>query len=338
MKQILKYTLGLAAVLSLGSCLKDKGFENGQYGINGADQGKIITLSAAQNVVTNHAVDFVNTPQVLTLSGIIFDADQPTTKDIVVTIDTLSARPSGLLTAYNTANPGSALTPLPAAWYQLLTGLQVTIPAGSKTGLLQIRIPNATLFDVNLTYGLAVTLVSNDAGVTTSTNLKNAIFAISAKNKYDGAYDIRLKALDWNNPSDPASNFGIWNQPASWPSWASGWGIEMITAGATAVKMFSPAHGAFIHVIFGATPTTYSGFGSTAPKFTFDAATDAMVDVFNDTSPSPPANGRVFLMNPAVTTSRYDANSKTIYAAIILRQPARTDLQIFDTLTYVGPR
>jgi hypothetical protein len=336
MKQIFKYTLGLAAVLSLGSCLKDKGFNNGNYGINGADKSAIITMSAASVQVTSIAIDFVATSQVIDLSGIIYDADQPTTKDIIVTFDTLSARPGGLVTNYNLANPGNFLTPLPAAWYQFLSGLTVKIPAGSKVGTLQIRIPNATVLDVNLTYGLGITLVSNDAGVTTATNLKNAIFAISAKNKYDGWYDIKLKAVDWNSAADP---YGIWNQPAQWPTVASNlWGVQMITAGATSVKMFSPGHGAFIHVIFGATPTTYSGFGSTAPKFTFDGATDAMVDVFNDVTPYPPSNGRTFVMNPAVTDSRFDPATHNIYAAIILKQPGRSDLKIYDTLTYVQPR
>lgn len=327
MKHITKYTLGLAAILSLGSCLKDKGFDNGTYGINGADKNSIITMSAAQNSLTSVSVDYVTTSQTVELTGIIYDADQPTSKDINVTIDTLSARTGGLVTAWNADPNNPYLTPLPASFYQLVSGLTVKIVAGQKIGSLKITIPNATVLDVNLTYGLGVTLVSNDAGVTTSSNLKKAVFAISAKNKYDGVYNLKFKMLDWD------AAYGISNQALPW-----GGPVFMITAGATSVRLFDDwGFGQFIHPARGSTGT-YTGFGSTDLKLTFDPATDALSDAANVFVN--PSNGRSFRVNPAITNSRWNASTGDIFAAIIMNHPGRTpaDLLIYDTLTYVGPR
>lgn len=327
MKHISKYTLGLAAILSLGSCLKDKGFDNGTYGINGADKNAIITMSAAQNSLTSVSVDYVNTSQTVELTGIIYDADQPASKDINVTIDTLSARPGGLITAWNADPNNPYLTPIPASFYQLVSGLTVKIVAGQKIGSLKITIPDATRLDVNLTYGLGVTLVSNDASVTTSSNLKKAVFAISAKNKYDGVYTLKFKMLDWD------AGYGISNQALPW-----GGPVFMITAGATSVRLFDDwGFGTYIHPARGSSGT-YTGFGSTDLKLTFDPATDALSDAQNVFVN--PSNGRTFRVNTAVTSSRWNASTGDIFAAIIMNHPGRNpaDLFIYDTLTYVGPR
>jgi hypothetical protein len=95
------------------------------------------------------------------------------------------------VTAWN-ANPLNAtnqLVPLPSALYQIVTKT-ITIPSGGRKATIQLKIPNATLLDVNLIYGIGITLVSNDAGVTISSNLKKALFAISAKNAYDANYTV----------------------------------------------------------------------------------------------------------------------------------------------------
>jgi hypothetical protein len=134
--------------------------------------------------------------------------------------------------------------------------------------------------------------------------------------------------LDWQNNS-PGN---IANTPWTWPG-----DIFMITSGPASVNMFDNwGFLTYIHPIQTTTPG-WSGFGSTNPKFIFDPATNKMTDCVNDYA-TPPPNGRAFKMNPAITTSRWDPVTKNIYAAIILSQPGRTDLQIFDTLLYTGPR
>jgi hypothetical protein len=69
---------------------------------------------------------------------------------------------------------------------------------------------------------------------------------------------------------------------------------------------------------------------------TFDLATDKLLSVTNTTPDD--GRGRAFEMNPAVTTSRYDPATKTIYAAYFLKQTGRPNLAIYDTLVYVKER
>ena len=48
--------------------------------------------------------------------------------------------------------------------------------------------------------------------------------------------------------------------------------------------------------------------------------------------------GRAFAINPAVTDSRYDPATKTIYAAYLMFQNGRPTQYIYDTLVYKGSR
>ena len=77
-------------------------------------------------------------------------------------------------------------------------------------------------------------------------------------------------------------------------------------------------------------------FGATSPRFIFDPSTNALVNVVNTTPDD--GRGRVFTIDPAVTDSRYDPDTKTIYAAYLFKQNSRPDQHIYDTLNYVGPR
>ena len=54
--------------------------------------------------------------------------------------------------------------------------------------------------------------------------------------------------------------------------------------------------------------------------------------------PADDGRGRGFKMNPAVTDSRYDPATKTIYASYYMVQTGRPDMQIDVVFTYTGPR
>jgi hypothetical protein len=60
MKKNLIYSLAVIAALGFSSCLKDKGFEDQQYGIKNPDQDKIITAPWATQDITSIAVNFVD--------------------------------------------------------------------------------------------------------------------------------------------------------------------------------------------------------------------------------------------------------------------------------------
>ena len=113
-----------------------------------------------------------------------------------------------------------------------------------------------------------------------------------------------------------------------------GYDIQLVTKGPVTVDWINTAFagGVGYHPLM--TPGV-SGFGATQPVFVFDE-NDKLVSVSNGV-PNP-ANGRAFAINPAVTDSRYDPETKTIYAAFIMTQPGFEPIPIFDTLKYKGPR
>ncbi len=313
-------TLLASAVLFTG-CLKDKGYENQEYGIKDP-AGMSLGISIPESNEKDFAIDAKSTSQTLTMFNVNLESDQVATTDIHVN---LVQKPT-LVADYNAAN-GTTLVALPATQHTVVT-YKVTIPKGSRLGNFQITVPNASLIDATQSFGMGLSIASIDeAGYTIASNLKDILVKISVKNKYDGVYRLRCKMLDWS-----AYNIGahIW-------TWPNPDGIYMITSGPASVKMFDNwGFGTYIHPAIQVNQTTATGFGQTAPKFVFDPANDKLIDCINDFSPI--TNGRAFRVNPAVTTSRWDAATKTIYAAIILSQPGRPDLQIFDTLYYEGPR
>ncbi len=305
------------------SCLKDNGFEEQKYGIKDPS-GVSLGISFPESPEKDFAIDALNTAQTVTMCNLNLEADQPAPADVNVN---LVLNPT-LISAYNTAN-GTSLVSLPTSSYTM--NMKVKIPKGARMGDVSISVPNASLIDPTLSYAMGLSIASIDeSGYTIASNLKNILVKISVKNKYDGTYVLKSKLLDW------LSGYGISNTPFTWPGSTSSYGsILMITAGPTSVKMFDDwGFGTYIHPI--RTTTAWSGFGSTEPKFTFDGTTNALTAATND-FPNPP-NGRAFRVNTAVTTSRWDPVTKNIYAAIIMSHPGRPDLQIFDTLVYVGPR
>ena len=307
-------------------CLKDNGFENQEYGIKNPSGGSL-GISFPESPEKDFAIDALNTAQTVTLCNLNLEADQPAPTDVHVN---LVMNPT-LISTYNSAN-GTSLVTLPTSRYTM--NMKITIPKGGRLGDVQISVPNASLIDPTLSYAMGLSIASVDeAGYTIASNLKNILLLISVKNKYDGTYVLKSKLLDWENNTP----FNISNQPFTWPGSTASYGsILMITAGPSSVKMFDDwGFGTYIHPIRTTTPS-WSGFGSTEPKFTFDVTTNALTAATNDFVN--PSNGRAFKVNTAVTTSRWDPVTKNIYAAIIMTQPGRSDLQIFDTLVYVGPR
>ena len=107
---------------------------------------------------------------------------------------------------------------------------------------------------------------------------------------------------------------------------------ELITAGVNSVTTFN----GYSNLLAAFTATGgQTQFGATAPRFTFDAS-NKLVAVQNDIPDD--GRGRVLVMNPAVTDSRYDPAAKKIYLSYIMKQNGRPDQYRYDTLEFIGPR
>jgi Domain of unknown function (DUF1735) len=186
MKRIfLTMSLFAALAVVMTSCLKDKGFDNGLYGINDPDTqppGVGFPLSSKANNKNTGAVNVSTTIQAI--NGIVYVSlltGAPAASDVHVTIAVNDA----LRVAYNAAN-NPDLEVLTAAQFSLAT--TVTIPAGARNAEIPLNITNSSLLDPNKAYGLGITITGVDGGYTIANNLKNLLVEITVKNQYHGTY------------------------------------------------------------------------------------------------------------------------------------------------------
>ncbi len=318
----IKSPLILVLILSITatSCLKDKAYENGsiQSGSGGSGQDvKVVSLGLTASDVTNFlqlAFDLSNSDTTVDIVPVELGGISSASQDIHVTL-TVNDQ---LVDDYNSANgtdftnPGSIIT---------IVNNVVTIPKGSRTGFLQIKFKSLDLLSGSYALGFTISSVT-EAGYTISGNLKDGIVALSPKNKYDGRYDFTINTIGW-------AAYGISDGVSrNWPS-----NMTLITSGASSVTFSTPEDGP-LQPAFTSTGGA-TGFGATAPQFTFDA-NDKLISV--DNLAPPDSRNRAFHLNTAVADSRYDPSTKTIFAAYIMTQSGRPDQQIYDTLVYVGPR
>jgi hypothetical protein len=310
--------IAAASVVTITGCLKDKGFDDRKYGTEIIEM-KGVAFPQSSSSPIELGISSQATP--LTIDGpiITLEQDHPATTDVQVTLQVNNAL---VTTAGYTVFPTGSFTTSP---------LVVTIPAGQKSATLKITFPNSGVLDPNQNYGIGFTIASVSSGYKIASNQKDVVFAFTIKNKYDGNYTMRIKTLGWDA-------YGISeNLPGTWPSIAGGYSIGMVTGGPNSVRLYDYyGFDDYIQPAFTTNNAGATGFGATAPRFTFDLATDKLTAVTNDLPDD--GRGRVFQLNPAVTTSRYDAATKIIYAAYILKQNGRPDLRIFDTLTYKSAR
>jgi hypothetical protein len=307
MKKILISSLFLSLLVIAGTgCLKDKGFDNHEYGINDPDSspaGVGFPLAAkAKNTV---GLEVSASPQVISDVPVLkLFAGEPAQNDIKVTL-TLSP---ALVTAYNTAN-GTNILPLDPSLYTIAT-LNAVIPKGSRVATVPITIKNTTTLDPNKSYGIGVVISSADAGYTIASNYKNLLVEFNIKNKYDGIYKLS----------------GFHNRPTLDAPYAN-ITVHMITTGPNSVKMYWPAAGLDAHPINGG--VTY--YGTLTTEFIFNTTTNLLTGVNNPYTPGSPP----FTVGPA-TDSRWDPATKTIYAQYYYN--ANLQRMFTDTLRYVGPR
>ncbi len=332
MKKILSSSLILATLaVAFTGCLKDKGFDNHTYGINdpdtqppgvgfplGATAKNTIGLDAG--VATNQAIDNV--------VWVNLEGGSPAKSDVHVTLVLNDA----LRVAYNAAN-GTNILQMPAAFYNL--SLNLVIPAGATGGMVPINIPSTVPLDPSNSYGLGITITSVDGGYRIAQNLKNLFLEFTLKNKYDGTYAAKIRTQGW-------AAYGITDEPVFYD-----WGppgtatIFLITGGPNAVRFFDDwGFGDFIQVCkTGVGGGGSSGFGATAPRYTFNTATNNLVDVSNDIPDD--GRGRKFRINPAVVFPAgnfWNPATRLILASYIMSQNGRPDQTIDMILTYKGPR
>lgn len=310
MKKIVSaFTLLATMVVLMTGCLKDKGFENGEYGINDPDtQPPGVGFPRAANAKVTYGLDAGSTtPQ--PVPGLVYvNLESGTTlgSDVTVTLVLNDA----LRTAYNAAN-GTNILAMPTNLFSLAP-LTLVIPAGQRNIQVPIVINNTTSLDPNSSYGVGVTISAVTNGLKIAQNLKDLFIEFTLKNKYDGRYNLR----GYHNRTSPD-----YSAPYNVT-------VEMHTSGPNSVTMYWPDAGTYAHPILGG----QSYYGSFGANFYFNLTTNEMTgwDWY------PYATTLPVGMGPGLN-SRYDPTTKTIYASFHYNNNP-SGRGFYDTLRYLGPR
>lgn len=301
-KYLLTFALGgLLLTTGLTSCLKDKGYDNGQFGVNGP-ASKAVSIPQATSSPIAFSIDAVATPQSIDAPTVNLETPSVASEDVTVTLVVdQSLLPNGVV-------------PLPGTAFNM-TSLTLTIPAGERTATAKINVPNASTLNPNNKYGIGFKIASvSPAGYAIASNMKSVVITLSIKNKYDGVYNLR----GYHNRDVP--NYTIPYNVT----------VHMITTGPSSVVFYYPSPGpnALAHPINGNAGQYYGDF---APNITFDPATDLAIGVNEYVT-------NTLVMNiVAGSNSRFEPGPpKKMY--LLFRYNNNDLRRFYDTLTYLGPR
>lgn len=200
MKKILFSSLLIAGMaVAFTGCLKDKGFDNNEYGINDPDTqppGVGFPLSTKAQAI---GVDISANNQGLTgLINVNIQSGKAAQSPVKIT---LADNTAALVAAYNTENGltgTSAILPLNASLYNF--GTSLVIPAGGRFAEIPLNITNTTSLSLTRSYAVGITITAVDGGYKIADNMKNLLVIMALKNRMDGIYEITGEALRAGDP------------------------------------------------------------------------------------------------------------------------------------------
>ncbi|HMO63006.1 MAG TPA: DUF1735 domain-containing protein [Ferruginibacter sp.] len=268
------------------------------------------TLDGKQSGYALLTVDLIAGPQTVYAADI--RRNPPSHAELNKPLTVIVKNDPGAVSAYD-----ATLTPMPDGSFTAdpatpLTGndYTVTFAPGEFAKRIRITIKDILALDLTKSYGIGFTISSvNDVNSKIARWEKSIVFAVGVKNKLDGIYRLRgyiLRAGD-----EPATG---WVGPRE---------FTLVTTGTNSVRM-RESHGWANTATIGLLNTIAH------PTYTFDEANN--ITITSDGGPFPDG-----LMNMEGYHSRYDPDTKTIYAyATWAGGP--TQRQMMDTLVYLRPR
>jgi len=318
----------LIALTALQSCTKQDSVYDSD------NQGGIIELANLPSRTTStvysiknssfDAVDAVSFPITVNYTG---TGGAPEDITVTMAIDTAA------LTKYNTAS-GTDFTTLPATLYTVPT-FTLTILKGQKTATLDFTLKTSS-FDFSESYALPIAIKSATAG-TISSNYGTGIFAVVAKNRWDGVYtvtngtmvDVTTSTLSHIN--NYLSTHGEDNMEYS-----------LTTISATKCVLYDDYFfGGYYSGI--SSGTSYSNYGSFCAILEFDPATNKVIGVTNYYGQPVASNTRYGRLDPTGINT-YDPATKVIEVKYNMCQPSVVAASPYvrstwtETLTYKSAR
>jgi len=192
MKKFTKYFVLALFGFGLTSCLEDENVEEQRYGMINLDANKIIELPTATRSL---ALDYSATPVIIDYATVHLAASEPAEEDIQVTL------------VLDPTKVPSTNVVLPTSMYTLPSGLVVTIPKGSRDGILKLSV-NPSELDASKVYALGLSIASVDKpGYIISGNYNSLVSRVNAKNTYDGIYaSVAGNVQRYTNPTTPTTD------------------------------------------------------------------------------------------------------------------------------------
>ena len=305
MKNILVafFLLSLLVFGGMG-CLKDKAFDNNEFGIS---INEIRGVAFPQASISPVVVGITGQSAPLKIAGpyITIEGDAAAASDVTIK-----------LTLNNAAVTAKGLTPLPAGTYNLNT-TDAVIKSGERSlSSLELTINNSNVLDPNIKYGIGISMASVSGGYQLAQNSKDVVIGLTIKNKYDGVYRLQ----GYHNRS-----------PYTYPYDVT---IHMVTTGPNSVVFYWPEVKSNGHPI-GTDVGVTSWYGNAiAPEVVFNATTDMVTSVFNAT----PGTPITMFTGAGSGVSRYTGTTTPKKMYVYWNYNNNPLRAFFDTLTYVGPR
>ena len=305
MKNILVASFLFAVLLFVGSgCLKDKGFEDNEYGIQVKEIRGVAFPQASSSPVV---VGITGQAAPLKVAGpfITIEGDAAASVDVNIKL----AFSDALVTA-------KGLTPLPAGSYSLST-TDAVIKGGERSiSDLELTVNNSDALDPNISYGIGITMASVGAGYILAQNSKDVVIGFTIKNRYDGIYRLQ----------------GHHNRdPYTFPYDET---VHMITTGPNSVVFYWPEVKSIGHPIgTGVGATSWYGAGI-APEVIFNTTTNAVTDVVNKT----PGTVITMFTGAGSGVSRFDNSVTPAKMYVYWNYNGNPLRAFFDTLTFISAR
>ncbi len=302
----IKYIPGLVlSVMVFSGCLKDEDYDDGMFqAVRSLEAQKNVeiglTASNTRNFKFYSLGDFMDKDTMLTIIPINLASSEPATEDINVTLK----QDDALVTAYNAQNGTQYIVPPSNLFTIVNPGNVVTIPKGSYTGYLSVKV-NVKDFTENYALGYSIDKVDKE-GYSIPTNFKSGVVGIGANNQWDGDYTVKGYALRAGDDV-LTGNFG----PVM---------MSLKSQGSNVVSFRSDDYGDL------QVWANLSGVGIGTPYLTINKENNE-VTVSSD--------GGAF-NNPAYN-SRYDPDTKTFYISFSWGAGPAARLAT-DTFVYIGPR
>lgn len=310
----------LAAALPMFfvSCLTDSDYENGLIGNKAGENSFVeIHLTSGNNKnIVSRSYDAIGHDT--TISLIPVHLTKVATSPVTITFALLDTTTAYVMDSL--VNIDGYVAPSATDYVVLNADNKVVIPAGESTGYIQVKF-NPNNF-IGATYVFGVRLTDISGGSYKMSNLTDGYVKFGVKNMYDGEYLNTGTMVDNVNPA----------LTAAYPLL-----VDLITQDGTSVAYFDvEVWGDYFHAIKNG--ASYSGYGSFAPIFKFDANNN-VISVTNIYG-QPAGNGRKAELDSTTpgVINKYDPATKTLKVTYWMIQNGVYRTHFDETFTYQGSR